>query len=67
MIAFIFFAAGIIVGLVCFKESEAEQEQESLHFLPVPGASAGILSASLPTPIVCLASLVSTAFLVLGL
>ncbi|TDL18475.1 hypothetical protein BD410DRAFT_774923 [Rickenella mellea] len=36
--AFIFFALGIIVGLVAFKESAAQQKEDSKHFLPVPGS-----------------------------
>ncbi|KAH8100227.1 peptidase M50B-like-domain-containing protein [Cristinia sonorae] len=36
IIAFCFFAAGIIVGLVAFKQSAAQQAQDTSHFLPVP-------------------------------
>jgi len=43
--AIIFFALGVIVGLVAFKESAAEQKTSSHHFLPVPGSS-GALSLS---------------------
>ncbi|KAH8114223.1 peptidase M50B-like-domain-containing protein [Phellopilus nigrolimitatus] len=68
IIAFCFFAAGIVVGLAAFKQSESQQEQDSLHFIPIPGASAGFPSASLSTSAVYLVSLASTAFLVvLGL
>jgi len=35
--AFVFFAAGIIVGLIAFKETSAQQASDSSHFLPVPG------------------------------
>lgn len=45
IIAFCFFVAGILVGLVAFKESAAQQAQDSKHFLPVPGAN-GALSLS---------------------
>lgn len=41
--AVIFFALGVIVGLVAFKESAAEQKESSSHFLPVPGSSSGSL------------------------
>ncbi|EJF62704.1 hypothetical protein DICSQDRAFT_154520 [Dichomitus squalens LYAD-421 SS1] len=37
--AFAFFAAGIIIGLVAFKESASQQAEDSKHFLPVPGSS----------------------------
>ncbi|KAI0323853.1 hypothetical protein GY45DRAFT_1332179 [Cubamyces sp. BRFM 1775] len=46
--AFIFFAAGIIVGLVAFKQSAAQQADDSRHFLPVPGSSSGALQQFLP-------------------
>ncbi|KDQ18573.1 hypothetical protein BOTBODRAFT_63492 [Botryobasidium botryosum FD-172 SS1] len=36
VIAFLYFAAGIIVGIVAFKDSSAEQAAASSHFLPVP-------------------------------
>jgi hypothetical protein len=39
MIAFIYFAAGVLVGLVAFKESAADQKQESKTFLPFPPKS----------------------------
>jgi hypothetical protein len=53
--AFIFFALGVIVGLVAFKKSAAEQEAAAEHFLPVPGSS-GALSIAPST------FLVSTVF-----
>jgi len=34
--AFIFFVAGVLVGLVAFKQSQEQQEQASDHFLPLP-------------------------------
>ncbi|KDQ59675.1 hypothetical protein JAAARDRAFT_33248 [Jaapia argillacea MUCL 33604] len=46
IIAFIFFALGIIVGLVAFKESNAEQQEESQHFLPIPTNHSGAVSLS---------------------
>jgi len=45
LIAFGFFAAGVIVGLVAFKASAAQQKDASAHFIPVPGSS-GALSVS---------------------
>jgi len=39
MIAFCFFALGIIVGLLAFKQSAAQQALDSENFLPVPGAN----------------------------
>lgn len=44
--AAIFFALGIIVGLVAFKQSAAEQKTQSSHFLPVPSSSSGSSSMS---------------------
>ncbi|GLB37114.1 putative peptidase M50B-like [Lyophyllum shimeji] len=41
--AFIFFALGVIVGLVAFKQSAAQQKADSSHFLPVPGSHSGTL------------------------
>ncbi|KAF7311596.1 hypothetical protein MKEN_01062400 [Mycena kentingensis (nom. inval.)] len=40
LVAFAFFIAGILVGLAAFKESAAEQKEESSHFLPAPGSGA---------------------------
>ncbi|KAK0225009.1 peptidase M50B-like-domain-containing protein [Armillaria nabsnona] len=45
LVAIAFFAAGILVGLAAFKETAAEQAEDSDHFLPVPGAD-GALSIS---------------------
>lgn len=42
IIAFGFFAGGILVGLVAFKQSAAEQKEESLHFIPIPGANSAM-------------------------
>jgi len=36
IVAFLFFAAGVIVGLVAFKDDWKEQKDESKGFLPVP-------------------------------
>jgi len=36
IIAFLYFAAGVIVGIVAFKESSAEQAEAASHFLSVP-------------------------------
>ncbi|KAF9009528.1 peptidase M50B-like-domain-containing protein [Cyathus striatus] len=58
--AFIFFALGVIVGLVSFKETAAQQKEDSSHFLPVPGSHSGALSI---TPNVIFISVIS---LVLG-
>jgi len=53
IIALIFFAAGIIVGLVVFKESAAQQKQDASHFLPVPHPHSGTVStASIPSSLV---------------
>ncbi|KAJ7702353.1 peptidase M50B-like-domain-containing protein [Mycena rosella] len=59
--AFIFFAAGVLVGLAAFKESTAQQKQDASHFLPAPGSHS---SAALPTSPNAL--LVSAIALILG-
>ncbi|KAE9398372.1 hypothetical protein BT96DRAFT_920902 [Gymnopus androsaceus JB14] len=45
LISLIFFAAGILVGLAAFKETAAQQKEDSSVFLPVPGSSAMSLTA----------------------
>lgn len=48
VIAFIFFALGVLVGLSVFKESASEQRDASSRFLPAPGSkssTSGALSA----------------------
>ncbi|EIW85546.1 hypothetical protein CONPUDRAFT_98645 [Coniophora puteana RWD-64-598 SS2] len=57
--AFIFFALGVIVGLVAFKQSFAQQKSDSDHFLPVPGSSAAAPSFTLSSPLFALIGLVS--------
>jgi len=64
IIAFIFFICGILVGLVAFKESAAEQKEEAKHFLPAPGSN-GAIPTSLSTPLVLLLSTLSSALLAL--
>ncbi|EMD34348.1 hypothetical protein CERSUDRAFT_86471 [Gelatoporia subvermispora B] len=61
------FAAGIIIGLVAFKESSTQQESDATHFLPVPGepnpnAAIGFWPASLFS---LAASAATSAFLLL--
>ncbi|KAG2365866.1 peptidase M50B-like-domain-containing protein [Suillus spraguei] len=48
IIAFIFFAAGVLVGLAAFKETSSEQQSEAAHFLPAPGSSGAMASVPLP-------------------
>ncbi|KAJ7929270.1 peptidase M50B-like-domain-containing protein [Mycena leptocephala] len=43
--AFIFFAAGVLIGLAAFKESTAQQKADTSHFLPAPGSKS---SAAIP-------------------
>ncbi|KAH7914090.1 peptidase M50B-like-domain-containing protein [Hygrophoropsis aurantiaca] len=63
IIAFIFFAAGIIVGLVVFKQSAEEQKEQAEHFIPVPGSSGAVPAASIPTFLLMLATAISFKFL----
>ncbi|KIK54468.1 hypothetical protein GYMLUDRAFT_206435 [Collybiopsis luxurians FD-317 M1] len=44
-ISFAFFIAGVLVGLAAFKESAAQQKQDSSVFLPVPGSSGALSTA----------------------
>ncbi|KAF8898224.1 peptidase M50B-like-domain-containing protein [Gymnopilus junonius] len=44
--AFVFFALGVIVGLVAFKQNTAQQKADAAHFLPVPGSKSGALPLS---------------------
>ncbi|EIM90241.1 uncharacterized protein STEHIDRAFT_119283 [Stereum hirsutum FP-91666 SS1] len=60
VIAFVFFACGILVGLAAFKESAEQQAQDSKDFLPVPGS--GALAT---TPSFALLALVGIPFLAL--
>lgn len=59
VIAFMFFAAGIIVGLVAFKESSSEQSSASAHFLPAPGSSSAMASVPLPNVLVMIVAALS--------
>ncbi|PVG02142.1 hypothetical protein CPB86DRAFT_725915 [Serendipita vermifera] len=36
IVAFIYFALGVLVGIVAFKQSAAQQLEDSRHFLPAP-------------------------------
>jgi len=47
IIAIIYFAAGVLVGIVAFKESSAQQATDSLHFIPIPGAKGAASSITL--------------------
>jgi len=42
--AIIFFALGIIIGLLAFKENAQQQASDASHFLPVPGSKSSALS-----------------------
>jgi len=46
VVAFAFFAAGVIVGLVAFKQNVEQQKADASHFLPVPGSKNAALSLS---------------------
>ncbi|OCH90657.1 hypothetical protein OBBRIDRAFT_776614 [Obba rivulosa] len=60
------FAAGIIVGLVAFKESSTQQESDATHFLPVPGEPNPNMALSLaPMSLLNLALSVATSGLFL--
>lgn len=59
--AIIMFAAGVIIGLVAFKQSAEQQKEDSLRFLPVPTAHNSAiqmspLSPMLPLLAACMAT-----------
>ncbi|RPD59247.1 hypothetical protein L226DRAFT_536265 [Lentinus tigrinus ALCF2SS1-7] len=58
IVAFGFFAASIIIGIVAFKQSAEQQKEDASHFLPVPGSSAAvqILPTTLSTTLLCFAA-----------
>jgi hypothetical protein len=61
--AFIFFALGVIVGLVAFKESARQQKSDASHFLPVPGSSGAFsVSPDLPFLLVSMAAAICCLF-----
>ncbi|KAJ7586887.1 hypothetical protein C8J56DRAFT_1051188 [Mycena floridula] len=62
LVAITYFAAGIIVGLIAFEESAAQQKSNSSHFLPVLGAKSGALSLS-PASFVLLTIIATSGFL----
>ncbi|PAV23396.1 peptidase M50B [Pyrrhoderma noxium] len=66
IIAFCFFAAGVLVGLAAFKQSEDQQEEDAQHFIPIPGSSSSIPTVSLSQSAVYLVSCVSCVFLVIS-
>ena len=63
VIAIIFFAGGVLVGLVAFKESAQQQKEDASHFLPVPGSKSGAASMTTPCGLVMLTMLGLSAFL----
>ncbi|KAF8471569.1 peptidase M50B-like-domain-containing protein [Russula ochroleuca] len=64
IIAFMFFILGGLVGIIAFKESTAQQEQDAKHFLPVPGSN-GAIALSLSTPLALILGTLSTTLLAL--
>ncbi|KAJ7273251.1 peptidase M50B-like-domain-containing protein [Mycena rebaudengoi] len=52
LIAFIYFAAGILVGLAAFKESTAQQKTDSDKFLPAPGHKSSAVTLESPHALV---------------
>ncbi|KAJ7692351.1 peptidase M50B-like-domain-containing protein [Mycena olivaceomarginata] len=61
LVAFIFFAGGILVGLAAFKESTAQQKSDASHFLPAPGSKSAALSMSPDALLVSAVALILTA------
>lgn len=61
--ALVFFALGIIVGLVAFKKSASQQKADSSKFLPVPNANAACSSY----PDVLTTALISFGMSLIGL
>jgi len=63
VIAIIFFAAGVLVGLVAFKESAQQQKEDASHFLPVPGSKSGAASTTIPSGLAMLTLLLMSTLL----
>ncbi|KAH9041742.1 peptidase M50B-like-domain-containing protein [Lactarius pseudohatsudake] len=64
LIAFCFFVLGILVGIIAFKETAAEQAEDAKHFLPTPGTSSA-LALPVAAPLALLAGVLSSAALAL--
>ncbi|KAH9069419.1 peptidase M50B-like-domain-containing protein [Lactarius deliciosus] len=62
LIAFCFFILGVLVGILAFKETAAEQAEDAKHFLPTPGTSSA-LALPIAAPLALLASVLSSAAL----
>lgn len=52
MISLVFFAGGLLVGLVAFKQSAEQQKEDAKHFLPVPHSSGAMSTANIPSTLV---------------
>jgi hypothetical protein len=64
IIAFCFFILGIIIGIVAFKESSAQQAEDAKHFLPTPGSSSA-LALPVAAPLALLVGMLSSAAIAL--
>ncbi|KAH9024124.1 peptidase M50B-like-domain-containing protein, partial [Lactarius hengduanensis] len=64
LIAFCFFVLGVLVGIIAFKETAAEQAEDAKHFLPTPGTSSA-LALPVAAPLALLAGVLSSAALAL--
>ncbi|KAH8978710.1 peptidase M50B-like-domain-containing protein [Lactarius akahatsu] len=64
LIAFCFFILGVLVGIIAFKETAAEQAEDAKHFLPTPGTSSA-LALPVAAPLALLAGGLSSAALAL--
>jgi len=62
IVAFIFFALGIIVGIVAFKDSASEQHDAAEKFLPGPGSTGAASQLTQPHYLLCI-SLITAAYL----
>jgi len=52
--AFIFFALGVLVGLVAFKQNLSQQKTDAAHFLPVPGSKSSSACSLAPNSLLTL-------------
>jgi len=59
--AIIYFALGIIVGLLAFKENSQQQASDAAHFIPVPGSKSGALSLAPSSLVLSLLAISLTA------
>jgi len=67
IVAVLFFALGIIVGLAAFKESADQQKADSAKFLPVPGSTSSAIAFSSSDYVLAILSFIPTVIMLVFL